>query len=594
MSPFFSRATCLFFASLLISPTALSQSVSFTITETSYSSQTHADFNSDGREDFVVGEPNGCSPSQFALVLSTGDGTYDPPTCYTVPVGTPKYFAIGDFNGDGNPDVIVSIWRNAFYEYLGERSGKLHLANTFVIGGAPINTANTAQSLGIADVNHDGNMDFVYGCPDCSEDLSFHTFLGDGHGGFRNGPQSLVRIPAGVQLVGGDFNGDGKVDLLSQSQAYFSFSTVSYGDGAGNFTLGPIYNGPIVYAPYDLNGDGRTDLVGDTYLFQPTGTTYYKRIKVLYGNADHTFTVRFIGLGNCTIGPDPPAVADFNGDGINDIAVVEGSDCKGHGPVTLNILLGKDDGTYAPELPLFTGTVTERFGAPLVLRSNRDSKPDLALFELSAAANGRVLFFQNDSTGDFPSCSPPDQFSGFALCSPNSNVASSSTVRFSIGAANQTPGRKVEVWIDGNKMGEQLKQAFSYYSFLDASYSLSNGKHKVTIFSAGWDNHLESVTFPLTVGSTTCLPPSSPGLNICSPLNDSSITGTVLAWAGGTVTGTIQRMEVWVDGVKKFSSFGSPTLKTNLAVASGPHTIGYYIVNTAGTKWLKVVNVNVR
>jgi hypothetical protein len=50
----------------------------------------------------------------------------------------------------------------------------------------------------------------------------------------------------------------------------------------------------------------------------------------------------------------------------------------------------------------------------------------------------------------------------------------------------------VEVWIDGNKMGEQLKPAFSYYTFLDASYNLAAGKHNVTVYSAGWDNLLES------------------------------------------------------------------------------------------------------
>jgi hypothetical protein len=64
----------------------------------------------------------------------------------------------------------------------------------------------------------------------------------------------------------------------------------------------------------------------------------------------------------------------------------------------------------------------------------------------------------------------------------------------------------------------------------------------------------------------------------------------MLAWASGTVTGTIVRMEVWVDGMKKYSTYGSNTLKTSIALPSGTHKFTYYIVNTAGQKWSQVVS----
>jgi len=83
-------------------------------------------------------------------------------------------------------------------------------------------------------------------------------------------------------------------------------------------------------------------------------------------------------------------------------------------------------------------------------------------------------------------------------------------------------------------------------------------------------------------------------LNVCSPLNNATVNSTVLVWAGGTVTGTIARMEVWVDGVKKFSTFNSNQLKTKLSLASGPHTFVFYIVNTTGQKWLQTVNATVK
>ena len=67
----------------------------------------------------------------------------------------------------------------------------------------------------------------------------------------------------------------------------------------------------------------------------------------------------------------------------------------------------------------------------------------------------------------------------------------------------------------------------------------------------------------------------------------------MLAWASGTVTETIARMEVWVDGVKKSSTYGSNTLKTNISLPSGTHKFAYYIVNTAGQKWNQVVSAAV-
>jgi hypothetical protein len=52
-------------------------------------------------------------------------------------------------------------------------------------------------------------------------------------------------------------------------------------------------------------------------------------------------------------------------------------------------------------------------------------------------------------------------------------------------------------------------------------------------------------------------------------------------------------MEVWVDGVKKHTTYGKNTLKANPLVASGTHKFVYYIVNTAGQKWKHTVYATV-
>ena len=65
-------------------------------------------------------------------------------------------------------------------------------------------------------------------------------------------------------------------------------------------------------------------------------------------------------------------------------------------------------------------------------------------------------------------------------------------------------------------------------------------------------------------------------------------------WLGPAAQlGKILRMEIWVDGQKRYSTFGSNTLKTSLALGSGTHQFGYYIVNTAGAKWEAIVYATV-
>ena len=137
----------------------------------------------------------------------------------------------------------------------------------------------------------------------------------------------------------------------------------------------------------------------------------------------------------------------------------------------------------------------------------------------------------------------------------------------------------MELWIDGKKVNENLKNTYSYYSFLNATVQLSPGEHTVTTYSVGWDYSLLSATIPLTVGSSQCPVPTYTGLNVCSPIYDSTVGSSVLAYATGNTGGSITRMEVWVDGVKKYSTFGSNTLKTYVDVGPGAHQFAYYLVS---------------
>jgi hypothetical protein len=82
-------------------------------------------------------------------------------------------------------------------------------------------------------------------------------------------------------------------------------------------------------------------------------------------------------------------------------------------------------------------------------------------------------------------------------------------------------------------------------------------------------------------------------VHVCSPLNGSTVASPVHAQAAATVTGTIARMELWVNGVKKFTSF-SNSLNTQISLAAGTYQFAFVAVNTAGQKWSASVSATVK
>jgi hypothetical protein len=64
--------------------------------------------------------------------------------------------------------------------------------------------------------------------------------------------------------------------------------------------------------------------------------------------------------------------------------------------------------------------------------------------------------------------------------------------------------------------------------------------------------------------------------------------------AAAKIAGTLARMEVWVDGVKKYTETTSTSLSTSISLAAGTHRFDIYAVNTAGTKYVSTVTATVK
>lgn len=304
-----------------------------------YTAAASGDLNGDGKLDLLVLTPNFGSGATMATLLGNGDGTFQAPVTYSVPVA--PYLVLGDFNGDGKPDIAVS----------GGGQVSVLINNGDGTFKSPVNysVSGNIQALAAADLNGDGKLDLVV--PTGGTSASISVLLGNGDGTFRNPLQytsNLLSIYS-TSIAIGDFNGDGKPDLaLTNSESPGNAVAIVLGNGDGTFQYPPLlYSAGLLPAglvSLDVNGDGKPDLaVAGGY-----GVLSYFSLTVLINRGDGTFpkpaAYPVLQL------PYSAVLGDFNGDGNVDIATTSFTQTGG-----VSVLLGKGDGTFRAHLDSPTG-----------------------------------------------------------------------------------------------------------------------------------------------------------------------------------------------------------------------------------------------
>jgi len=446
----------------------------------------HADLNNDGREDLIFHTQTG-----FAVALSTADATYAAPVSYNVPNNQGSATVSLDMNNDGKLDVIAfNTFAPGFYEYLNTGNGALHLQATYQMANI--------QDMVVGDFNHDGYPDIAF----TTAPSSLHVWFNNHALGFTAG--LTTSTSALGQLTVGDFDGDGKADLATTTTQ----STYLYfGDNTGHFT---IVNATTPHHPQaflmDLDGDGKSDLVGVAVAGSNGGTdTFSRDVWVVYGNSFRNIIESDIPLNGYAVawtwGSIPEKspsvdVADFNGDGKRDFAIVEAQNSDGTGTRTLALKLGQLSRTWSSEVNVYSNSELD-FGVAAI-RATRLLKPDL-LVDTFASNTQTNQFFVNDTTGGyFGGCAYPTAAIGIHVCSPT--TYSSTSALFAASAAGQTAIRKVEIWVDGVKRYQELaKHDYSHYGLMDVTMTLSAGTHQVTIIGAGYDNLTVKKSYTITV-----------------------------------------------------------------------------------------------
>lgn len=393
------------------------------------------DINGDGNSDLAMAltcsDQGTCIDSAVGVLLGNGDGTFQTAVAYDSGGYDARSAVLADVRGDGKFDLIVanecaaqSNCNGAVGVLLGNGDGTFQAAATYGSGGY------YANSIQVADVNGDGNPDLLV-VNECSDDTctsgNVGVLLGNGDGTFR----SPVTYGSGGyyadSLAVADVNRDGNLDLLVANQCAIDSNCASsgglavlLGNGDGTFRPAIAYDPggqyPWSLAVGDVNGDGKPDLVVANQCDR-SGACANGSLGVLLGNGDGTFqaasstTIPAYGFGSIVL-------ADFNGDGKLDIA--------SGGAI---LLLGNGDGTFQNFMVLGAGG----FGIA-VGDFNRDGKPDLAVGNVAVLLN---IAGAPTSTAlvSSPNPSRSDQRVTFTATVSSSRAAPAGKVTFMNGAA---------------------------------------------------------------------------------------------------------------------------------------------------------------
>lgn len=190
------------------------------------------DFNRDGIADMVEATPtNGeeSGPHFLTVLLGKADGTFTNVDSNNR-IGTdPRTLVVNDFNGDGNPDVVVGDSDGSLVEFLGDGTGNLMRKGNLATFGSVV-------SIAVGHFTHDGKLDLVVSDIDSN---SAEILLGAGDGSFRTAWSfQLPRSGAEFHISTADFNKDGIDDLVITSPDDENYE-VMLGNGNGTFTYAP-------------------------------------------------------------------------------------------------------------------------------------------------------------------------------------------------------------------------------------------------------------------------------------------------------------------------------------------------------------------
>ena len=386
-------------------------------------SMTVGDFNADGENDLAVGTIAFIGYQGRAYIFYGGSIITETASGADVIIETGVanlYFGssmtAGDFNADGRTDLAVGAYGYSSYigrTYVFYNDGSIpttmDTADVIITGEAGSYFGNSMVS---GDFNSDGKIDLAVG--GYAYDVGSATNEGRVYIYTFNDPVLTGETSSnlGISMISGDFNADGKTDLIVGANAYSSSAGrayVFYNDGVLPTTVATadaIITGESSsgfgssMTAGDFNADGEIDLaVGAITYSSNAGRAYiFYNGSIITENASAADII-ITGESNSYFGTSMTA-GDFNADGKTDLTVGAIGYSSNVGRAYIFYNDGSIPTTAATADVIITGEASSYFGVSMTAGDfNADGKTDLAVgAHAYSSFTGRAYIFYNDGS----------------------------------------------------------------------------------------------------------------------------------------------------------------------------------------------------
>jgi RHS repeat-associated protein len=307
----------------------------------SYTANVSNDMNGDGRDDIVLGEVHFDAPyytlQNFILLESNSSNassfatsTYPAPIHQSVTFdivypNTFNYQVSGDFNGDGKGDLLAILGNQNLGAYHGFLYSPGANISGQILGIQPdgVNALYSASFLAPLDFDGDGAHEIiaVWGTSSVAQETRIYQWTTSPVAGFQVIWSSSGFPTPDHNLFLGDFNGDGKTDILNR-YGNGSVWNIAYSTGSGfidmPFTQFNAYvdidaQMPDILTVADLNGDGMSDICHGRNV---SGTSV---LDLFYSRGMHAAFQERTYNPTGVLGASPALITDVNGDGRSEI-----------------------------------------------------------------------------------------------------------------------------------------------------------------------------------------------------------------------------------------------------------------------------------
>jgi hypothetical protein len=499
-----------------------------------------ADLANNGKQDLIVANTGS---DNISILLGNGDGTFQPQVTYPVSVANNSAWAVtvGDFNGDGFPDVAAATGANVSV-WLGTGNGTLNAAVGY-------NAGNTAYAIVTHDLYGNGKLDLVVANTNGG---NVSILAGNGDGTFGS-PVNYSTSGVPQAVVVGDFNSDGRPDLavvtgvgnnaniLLGEQTESATATGISVVGSSTQNVFASYPGDTDYASsisgtIPLNGSQATQTI--TFPAPTSPLTYGVSTITLTATTSSGLPVSYTVTGPATVSGSALTVT---GAGSVVVTATQTGDTSylAATPVSRSITVNK-------AVPVLTWPTPAPIGYGTALSN---AQLDATATGLSGASLGGS-FTYNPLAGTVPAAGPQSLQVSFAPTDTTDYTTATSSVTLTVNGATLqvTANNATKVYgtanptftgtVSGELPGKSFTESFTSTATTGSpagSYAIVPSVTGATV--ADYTQTITNGTLAVTkAGSTTTVSASPTAVSLVQTV---TLTAAVISQTSGTPTGTV-------------------------------------------------------